>query len=70
MDRLAQRGTLFANAHCQAPLCNPSRTSFLTGLRPSTTGVYALERLVPHARRPGATPSRCRSTSPRTDIGP
>jgi arylsulfatase A-like enzyme len=42
MDRLARRGTLFANAHCQAPLCNPSRTSFLTSLRPSTTGVYAL----------------------------
>jgi len=42
MDRLAKRGTLFSNAHCQAPLCNPSRTSFLTGLRPSTTGVYAL----------------------------
>src|SRR4051794_25284795 len=42
MDRLAGRGTLFTNAHCQAPLCNPSRTSVLTGLRPSTTGVYAL----------------------------
>ncbi len=42
MDGLAKRGTLFTNAHCQAPLCNPSRTSFLTGKRPSTTGVYAL----------------------------
>jgi arylsulfatase A-like enzyme len=43
MDRLARRGTVFLNAHCQAPLCNPSRTSFLTGLRPTTSGVYALE---------------------------
>ncbi len=42
MDRLARRGMTFLNAHCQAPLCNPSRTSVLTGLRPSTSGVYAL----------------------------
>ena len=42
MDRLAARGTVFTNAHCQAPLCNPSRTSLMTGLRPSTTGIYAL----------------------------
>lgn len=43
MDALAAAGTVFRNAHCQAPLCNPSRTSLLTGRRPSSTGVYALD---------------------------
>lgn len=43
IDRLARRGTIFTNAHTQAPLCNPSRVSVLTGRRPSTTGVYALQ---------------------------
>jgi arylsulfatase A-like enzyme len=42
MDALARSGTLFLNAHCQAPLCNPSRTSLMTGLRSTTTGIYGL----------------------------
>ena len=43
LDALARRGTTFLNAHAQAPLCNPSRTSLLMGLRPSTTGIHGLE---------------------------
>ena len=42
LDRLAARGTTFLNAHCQSPLCNPSRTSLLLSLRPTTTGIYGL----------------------------
>lgn len=42
LDRIAARGTTFANAHCQATLCNPSRTSLMLSLRPTTTGVYGL----------------------------
>ncbi|MBL8772426.1 MAG: sulfatase [Phenylobacterium sp.] len=38
--RLAASGTLFVNAHTQAPICGPSRASLLTGMRPSTTGFY------------------------------
>ena len=42
LDRLAGQGTLFSNAHCQSPVCNPSRASLLTGRHPHTSGVYFL----------------------------
>jgi len=51
LDKLAQRETSFLNAHCNAPLCNPSRTRLLLGLRPTTTGIYGLApwfRTLPH----------------------
>ncbi|NLX99421.1 MAG: sulfatase-like hydrolase/transferase, partial [Rhodopirellula sp.] len=39
IDRLAATGVRFDAAYCQAICCNPTRTSFLTGLRPLSTGV-------------------------------
>ncbi|MDP7286354.1 MAG: sulfatase [Phycisphaerae bacterium] len=40
IDKLAGKGVLFEQAYCAAPLCNPSRTSVMTGLHPTTTGIY------------------------------
>ncbi len=39
IDRLASKGLLFRNAYCNFAVCNPSRSSFLTGLRPETLGI-------------------------------
>lgn len=40
IDKLADQGVLFTNAHCQAPICGPSRASIMTGLMPASTGIY------------------------------
>lgn len=72
IDALAARGVVFANAHCQAPLCNPSRTSLLSGLRPGRTGVYGLApsiRGVPGFAEVTLLPGHFRNNGYRTAVG-
>jgi arylsulfatase A-like enzyme len=40
LDRIARRGVRFTHAYCAAPVCNPSRAALMSGLLPSTSGVY------------------------------
>ena len=39
LDALAQKAVVFEQAHCQYPLCGPSRASFMTGMYPSQSGI-------------------------------
>ena len=57
MDHLAEMGTTFERAVTQVPLCNPARTSVLSGLQPSKTGI--LDNLTPWYERvdPGRYPA-------------
>lgn len=41
IDRLAAKGVKFNQAYCQYPVCNPSRSSFLTGKRPDELGIVS-----------------------------
>lgn len=41
IDRLANAGVLFTNAHCAAPACNPSRAAVFSGQMPTRTGVWS-----------------------------
>ncbi|MGB7325655.1 MAG: sulfatase [Rubripirellula sp.] len=43
IDAFASRGTVFLNAHCQWPVCGPTRASLMTSLRPEATGVMDLK---------------------------
>jgi uncharacterized sulfatase len=54
IDRLARSGVRFDCAFSQFPRCNPSRTSFLSGRRPETTGV--LDNMTHPRVRLGDTP--------------
>lgn len=65
LDRLARQGVRFERAYCQFPLCSPSRSSFLTGLRPNHTQVWTN----PGRKMPGETRARgphFRDTLPET----
>ncbi|MEJ2595619.1 MAG: sulfatase, partial [bacterium] len=42
IDRLSTEGMVFTSTYCQQAVCNPSRVSLLTGLRPDTLRVWDL----------------------------
>lgn len=52
IDRLARRGVRFSHAYCNYPVCNPSRSSFLSGRYPEQTQVLD-NRVNPHQQLPG-----------------
>ncbi len=53
MDRLASRGVRFSHAYATVAMCSPSRSAFLLGQRPQTTGIWDNDSVV---RPPGVAP--------------
>ncbi len=69
IDKLAKRGTVFLNANCQSPLCNPSRTSLMLSVRPTTSGVYGLApwfRTLPELKDRVALPQHFKANGYKT----
>ncbi|KAH8055809.1 sulfuric ester hydrolase [Aureococcus anophagefferens] len=52
LDRLAASSVVFDRAYCQAPSCNPSRSSFMSGLAPDTSKIYWFEAEPDEAKMP------------------
>jgi len=54
LDRFAEQSVMFTDVHCQVALCTPSRTSILTGIRPTTSGIVKIndpwKEMIPEAR--------------------
>jgi iduronate 2-sulfatase len=59
IDALAESGVTFTRAYCQVALCNPSRASLMTGLRPDTLRVWDLETDFRSTRPDALTLAEC-----------
>jgi iduronate 2-sulfatase len=59
LDALAKRSVLFERAYCNQAVCAPSRNSLLTGLRPTTLGIYDLGTNFRKSRPDAVTLPQC-----------
>jgi arylsulfatase A-like enzyme len=50
IDKLAEKGMVFRNASCPAPVCGPSRSALLSGFMPANTGVYRNSQNMLHTK--------------------